>query len=128
MIQGTDLSADAKVICALWGFGMQFELKFLTPSRIHKRTKAALDELVERKIVTVEQFNDFGGLIYRDAGTAYHIGHKLSQVAIKRLFDHDDRGSFPIAVESGDHPDAWGDKSLDTKRNADARGQKRRKK
>jgi hypothetical protein len=111
----------------MWGFGMQFQLKFETPSRIHRRTKAALDELVERKVITVEQFNDFGGLVYKGTGEAYDIGQKLSQAAIKRLLDGTEGGSFPVCVENGDHPDAWGDKSLDQERNARMRDGRRKK-
>lgn len=63
----TKLSDDAKAVAA-GHFGLmsrKSSLTFHTPSRITERGRAALDELVQAGVCSVEPFNRFGGLVYR---------------------------------------------------------------
>jgi len=64
-----DLSFDAKCIAGAWfGImipgkgGLTFQLQESAPS---DRAQDALDELVRSKIISVEPFNRYGGLVYR---------------------------------------------------------------
>jgi len=49
------LSHDARcLVTSLWGLNPCLKLVFRTPSRIHPRTEAALNELIDAGIVTKE--------------------------------------------------------------------------
>lgn len=63
------LSDDAKALAGVW-FGMTapgkgavtHHLRELKPTA---RTQAALDELVEKRVISVAPFNKYGGKVYR---------------------------------------------------------------
>ena len=87
------LSFDAKCVLGAW-FGMGGKTvvtHHLRDSEPTPRCKAALDELVSKKILSREPFNQFGGLVYKPLveGIAAYM---------KWLWDNrdDERAKFPL--------------------------------
>lgn len=78
------LSEDAKCLAGVW-FGLMTPKKGkvtlqLVESRPAPRTQSALDELVEKGVISVEPYNKFGGLVYRpliDCHDAYKYQARL---------------------------------------------------
>jgi len=62
-----ELSFDARILAAAWfGMGMKTSVTLhLRESRPAPRTRAAMDELVAKKVISVEPYNEFGGLVCR---------------------------------------------------------------
>lgn len=60
-------SDDARAVLGAWfGFGGKTKLELmLRENKPAPRTQAALDELVAAGALSVEPFNQFGGLVYR---------------------------------------------------------------
>jgi len=77
------LSKDAKAILgAYFGMGnMDSSVTFnMVHSRPTERAKKALDECVAAKVLSVEPFNKFGGVIYRPL-IAFHTQRKIIMAA-----------------------------------------------
>lgn len=76
------LGFDAKVLAgSSFGMGMKTSVTLMQrESHATARTQAAFDELVERGVVAVEPYNEFGGLVYRplvDCGEAFRWLHAI---------------------------------------------------
>jgi hypothetical protein len=66
-VEPDDLSFDAKCVLGAW-FGMGGKTVVtlhLRDSEPTLRCRAALNELVENKVLSVEPFNQFGGEVYK---------------------------------------------------------------
>ncbi|CTQ75938.1 hypothetical protein [Roseibium alexandrii] len=87
----TDLSDDAKAIAAQ--FHTQTEMTFkMIEARPSDRYQAGLDELVKRNLLTVEPFNQFGGLVYKKVPEADYSPY------MKWFWENPEKGKFPITT------------------------------
>ena len=92
----SDLSVNARAMCATTFLcGAKSSVTFHMPSRIGPECKAALDELVEAGVITLERLNDISpALVYRGSSQALGIGRKFMHET--RMADWP---SFPITME-----------------------------
>ncbi len=86
-----DLSDDAKVIASQFHSltTMTFQMIDARPS---DRYQAALDELVENKMLMWEPFNQFGGLVYKKVPDVDYAPY------LKWFWENPDKGKFPMTT------------------------------
>ena len=86
-----DLSDDAKVIASQFHSltTMTFHMIDARPS---DRYQAALDELVENKMLMREPFNQFGGLVYKKVPDVDYSPY------LKWFWENPDKGKFPMTT------------------------------
>jgi hypothetical protein len=87
----TELSDDAKCIASQFHTLTEMTFKMIE-YRPSDRYQAGLDELVERKMLTVEPFNQFGGLVYKKVHGADFAPY------LKWFWENQEKGRFPITA------------------------------
>lgn len=95
-----DLSKDAHAVAGgLFGLMApgRGQVTFQTPSRIHSRTRAALDELVAAGLIEVGPTNPPGGLEYTALGNFRPFMKWLS------MHENDHDVKFPIVISEPHH-------------------------
>ena len=87
----TNLSDDAKVIASQFHTLTEMTFKMID-ARPSDRYQAALDELVENKMLMWEPFNQFGGVVYKKVPDVDYAPY------LKWFWENQDKGRFPITT------------------------------
>jgi hypothetical protein len=86
------LSDKALAAATLFKDGPGFHLTFHTKTRIHPDMKAALDELVDAKVVLIKDIDDGRGLDYQGTRRSTTVGLVLKPARLAKI-------KLPVTVD-----------------------------
>jgi len=81
------LSEEARLACARWfHFGEKATLVSHEPHQVLSKHRSAMDELVDKGIVTKAKFNDYGSIEFKGTQRAGEIANEVMRESHARLF------------------------------------------